>query len=284
MLALLAVLSLGFASGARTELQIARNQYESARARAIAEVGVSLAILGLLQSSAEAPWPVDGQERVLAFGDGSIRVRVQDEAGKIDLNAAPGELLAGLFQTLGAEASDSLALARSLVAWREARLSRWAAAAPNQRVVRAAEQRFGPFLAVEELRLVPGVTRALYARAAPYVTVLTRRPRIDPLTAPAAVLRSIPGMDPRQVDAYLAARMRATAGSGEAPPALIGGQAHLARSPLRFVTVTSEGRTANGAVFVREAAVEITRGPGVPYRLLSWRQGWRDDDRTQAEE
>lgn len=275
MLALLAVLSLGFVRGARTELQIARNQYESARAQAIAEAGVSLAILGVLQSSDEAPWPADGQERELGFGDGSIRVRVQDEAGKIDLNAAPAELLAGLFRTLGVEASDSVTLARSLVAWREARLARWAGGGMPDR--RAAGQRAGPFLAVEELRLVPGVTRTLYERAAPYVTVLGRRPRVNPLTAPEAVLRSIPGVDPRQVDAFLAARRRAAAGSGELPR-LVGGEAYLSLSPLRFVTVTSEGRTGSGAVFVREAAVEIVWGARMSYRLLSWRQGRRDDD------
>jgi len=60
VLALLAVLIIGFSGDARTELLVARNHYESAGARGIADAGVSLAIFGILDPAPEAQWQADG--------------------------------------------------------------------------------------------------------------------------------------------------------------------------------------------------------------------------------
>src|SRR5579864_8944428 len=92
VMALLAVMVVGFAGDARTELKLARNQAEAAQARAIADTGVSLALLNLLESTEETAWHLDGEAHSLAYGDGAIRVSVQDEGGKIDLNLAPTAL------------------------------------------------------------------------------------------------------------------------------------------------------------------------------------------------
>src|SRR5262245_46643626 len=60
MLALLSVLAVGFVGNARTNLLIARNQYEQAQARALAEAGMQLAILGVLDPSLFPGWRLDG--------------------------------------------------------------------------------------------------------------------------------------------------------------------------------------------------------------------------------
>ena len=101
VLALLAVLIVGFSGDARTELLVASNHYESAGARAIADAGVSLAIFGILNPAPEAQWQADGRVREVSYADGTIRIRIQDEGGKIDLNAAAPELLAGLLSSAG---------------------------------------------------------------------------------------------------------------------------------------------------------------------------------------
>ena len=119
VLALLSVLAVGFASNARTELLIVRNQVESARARAIAEAGISLAILEMTQVDLEQRWPADGREHVLTYGENLIRVRVQDEAGKIDINAAPDEMLEGLFRTVGVDAAPASRLVDAIADWKD---------------------------------------------------------------------------------------------------------------------------------------------------------------------
>ncbi|HXZ00344.1 MAG TPA: hypothetical protein VEI03_10110 [Stellaceae bacterium] len=259
VLALLALLAMGFAGSARTELQIARNQYEAAQARAIADAGVSFGILGMLDPSAQTQWSADGREYPVDYGTGTLRVSVQDEAGKINLNLAAPELLAGLLRTLGV--AD--AAAQQIV---DGILQRRREAADTAGAAR------GAFRDVAELRLVPGMTRPLYQAMAPLVTVYTLGDRIDPLTAPAEVLRSLPGVFPQQVDAYLAARAQAGPQPTALPP-LAGVDRFIARSAVQIVTIRAEGETTSGAVFVREAAVAMTGSP--PYRFLSWRQGER---------
>ena len=69
-----------------------------------------------------------------------------------------------------------------------------------------------PFEVVDELQQVMGMTRQLYERVAPFVTVYTRRPGVDPNTAPCGVLFAIPGADYNLVATLLAERP-AAAGS-----------------------------------------------------------------------
>ena len=46
-------------------------------------------------------WAPDGQVREMTLEGVAIAVEVRDEAAKIDLNNAPPDLLAGLFEQLG---------------------------------------------------------------------------------------------------------------------------------------------------------------------------------------
>src|SRR5215831_14738479 len=147
VMALLAVMVVGFAGDARTELKLARNQADAAEARAIADTGVSLALLNVLDENQSTTWHLDGEPHSLAYGDGAIRVSVQDEGGKIDLNLAAPTLLAGLFRTLGIAGAEALAAA--IQDWRRQHGGD-AAGEPLPRT--------GPFLALEQLRAVPGVT------------------------------------------------------------------------------------------------------------------------------
>ena len=276
VLALISVLVITFTSDARTELQIARNQYETARARALADAGVSLAILGLLDASPETRWRGAGEEHQIAYGGGSIRVSVQDEAGKISLNDAPPEILASLFRTLGETPADSAGLAATIAQWRDRRRSEWAttATAAGSANVQTPE----PFLTIEELRLVPGVTSAFYERVSLYLSVYVDDAQVDPVTAPAEVLRSLPGLNAQEVDAYIAQRGNAV--FARLPP--VPGLSPFANPVGRTVTIKSEGRTASGTQFVREAVVATTGAREEAYRLLVWRQAESRHDADQG--
>ncbi len=243
-MALLALLMVGFLSNVRSQLSIARNDYEQAQARALAEAGISLAILGALEPDPDARWRLDGTVQTLAFAGGIIRASVQNEAGKIDLNRAPEPLLAGLFRTVG------VAKAQSTEAWAAA----------------GAATSAEPFLAVEELRSVPGMSPEIFDRVAPFVTVHSRQAMIDPLSAPIEVLRSIPGVTQAAIDAFVESRSRP-----EAVPALTGAASFLASSYAQAVMVRSEGTTAAGTTAVREGVIEIGGGPGMPYSTVAWR-------------
>jgi general secretion pathway protein K len=276
VLALLSVLAVGFASNARTELLIVRNQIEAARARAIAEAGISLAILEMTRADQALRWIADGREHVMAYGESRILIRVQDEAGKVDINVAPDELLDGLFRSVGVDGVSASRLVDAIADWKDPddlrRLS-GAEAADYRAAGLPYAPRNGPFLAVDELRLVLGMTPALFARIWPFVTVYSRSAQINPLTAPAEVIGSLPGVGPDQADIYVAARAALDVPQPSMLPGLIGAERYLAQRTSQTVTIRSESRTAHGGSFVREAVAVITRRPTAPYRLVAWRQG-----------
>lgn len=267
VVALLAILTVGFAYEMGTQARIARNQYDGARARALADAGVSLAILGVLGGGPEA-WRLDGSVRQLAYNGGRIRLRLQDEAGKIDLNYAAPAVLADLLRLLSESNEDTSDLADNIVAWKRRRLVQWRG--PEGQPAQASS---GPFLAVEELREVAGVSREIYDRVAPFVTVLSRSARVDPMSAPREVLLSLPGADARAVDAYVAARS-AYGPDQRVLPALGGPEPYLAHDKAgQYISILSEGRADPDGVFVRDATISLIAAGGQPYRFVSWGEG-----------
>lgn len=281
VLALLAVVVLGFAVETRSGLRIARNHVESARARALADAGVSLAIAKLTTPNPEIPWPADGRSRVFFFGEGEIRVSVQDEGGKVDLNTAPDDLLAGLFLALDIAPDVGQRLVDAIDDWKDPddlRRPNGAEADDYRAAGLPYGPRNGPFESVDELRLVLGMTRDLYRRVSPFVTVYSRSARVNPMTAPPAVLRAIPGLAPALVDAYVEARSRQTASdAATALPPLSGGTSYMSRLATGAVSIRSEALLAgSGTRYVRSAIVRLSRRGDVPFSYLSWRQEEED--------
>lgn len=262
ILALLATLVLGFVVEARTSLRIVHNDGETAKARSIADAGVTLAILGVFDPAPATQWRGDGSVHTLRYGGGTIQARIEDEDGKLDVNSAPIQALRNLFHTLGAADADQIAAA--IDARRAA-----ARATVDQSSGRPAPPAFH---VLEDLRGLPGMTAALYARLPDFVTVYSAQGSVDPQTAPREVLLSLPNIDPAQIQTDLAAR----SGPHAAGSPTISGQQLLPSSPLRVFTIVSEGRTAQGTRFVRRAIVTLTGVPDAPYRFLAWRQGRRD--------
>lgn len=280
VLALLSALLVGFAGDTRTELLVARNLYENAHARALADAGVSLAVIGVLDPSPESQFPADGTPHRFRYGDGTISVRIQDEAGKVDLNAAAPELLASLMRNLGIADGEAVAVSQSIASWRREHVAPMPEDGRN--LVPAPGRLPGAaFEAVEQLRLVPGVTRAVYERLFPFITVYSGLPDVDPLTAPEAVLRSLPGVNESDIPAFIAQRQQAITNPDALPS--LAGVGFLSHRPVQAATVISEGRTAGGAIYRREAVLVVTREPTTPYHVVAWRQGQQQDEQALAD-
>jgi general secretion pathway protein K len=276
VLALLSVIAAGLMAQTHTELQITRNMQETARARALAEAGVFLAIPRLLDPTPETQWRPDGLERVIAYGSGAIRITVQDEGGKVDLNTAPDELLSGLLGVLGVGPDETARLVDAIADWKDDDDLRRVNGAERDDYKRAGLSwvpRNGPFEAVEELRLVLGMTPELYERMLPFITIYSTSPRVNPATAPAEVLRGLPGASADMVASFLAARARSQTGSQTALPPMPGLEQFLSPGQTQAVTIRSEGRTPGGGLFIREAVVGLTGKPESPYAFRTWRQG-----------
>jgi general secretion pathway protein K len=284
ILALLAVLAAGVAADSRSGAIIARNRLTTAQARGLADAGVALAILGLIDPNPATRWHAEGRPQSIQYGDGTARVAVQDEGGKIDLNTAPIELIGGLLDELGVEPDERSAITNGI-------LERRREFAPPNTFQASRAGLFGspaattdiakrPFADASELRMIPGVTRATYERILPFVTVYSSNFTVNPLTAPREVLLGIPGINPQEVDFLLAFREQSIA-NVEKPP-LSGVDRYVSVADLSAATIIAKATTGSGATFAREAVAAISPNLAVqPYRILRWRQAY---DRPATEE
>jgi general secretion pathway protein K len=274
---LLAVMAAAFVSTSRTEARLARNQLENAKAQALADAGVQRAVLGLLELDAERVWRADGRIYGFALGEGEVRVSIRDEDGKIDLNEGPLELLAGLFIALDLEPDAAQALAERIVDFRDPDhdvlpLGAEDAAYLDAGLADGAADR--PFVDEAELVRVLGMSKELYRRIRPHVTVHAAADGVDPTRATRAVLEALPGITPAVVERLLAAD------PDDDPLAAIDDDVVLAQidrywlpSREAVFTVRAEAWTPGGGRFVREAVIELDGGPERPFLVHAWRQG-----------
>ena len=273
MLTLLAVIAASFTTTTRTETRLARNLVENAKAEALADAAVHRAIVGLLDGDPDARWAADGTLYEFAMADGTAWITIQDETGKIDLNAGSRNLIVALLDAADVPLAEADSLSDAIIDYRDT---------DDQRRPNGAEDddyrdaglpwgaKDAPFEAVEELQQVLGMTPLLYQAVAPALTVHTGQEGIDTGVAPRAALLAIPGTDAEAVESYLSARAGAPEGAG---PTFAPAESLGTRSRSKFFTLRAESRLDNGAIFVREAVVTLGGDRRQVYRLLSWKRG-----------
>ena len=240
--AILSLIAAAMLSASLTTAQIGHNDWNAARAGAVADAGVNQAILSLMDERAARQPRADGTSSSLAFDGVPVRLWIQDESGRINLNYAPKELLQSLFASAGLSAGDAGALADRIVARRGTDLARTLVT----------------FRGVEDVLAVPGMTRALFDRVAPALTVYGPGATVNTQVAPREALRALPNMDEDAISRLLEQRRTI---------AKAGGALAIAQSDFQ---ITAEV-TAGGAHVVRMAVVQFTGDPAKPYLILAWR-------------
>lgn len=271
-----ALTALALMAAAAQELTVTSYQSEQhamsdARAEAALDAAVVRAVLGISDLRPERRWRVDAAATTFLYDGLTLHVSVQDEAGRIDLNAASVAILRQLLLGAGLALDKAGTLVDSIAAWRSATgLETLRGATDGD--YRAADlsylPRHAPFQTVDELRLVLGMTPALFTKIRPALTVYSKRAMFDASVAPREALMVLYPGDPQKIDAILRARdgdSDATMRLGFAPTAVTI-QAANGRA-FSIVATVSIGRR----VFRREVVVELTGDDKRPYFVLAWR-------------
>ena len=285
VLMLLALVAASFSHTTRTEVNLARNLVESSKAEALAEAGVYHAVLGLLGQAGEDTWRVDGSVYAWRFGGGEIRVAIQDEGGKVDLNSTAGSVLRDLFLSLDLELNETEALVDAILDYRDSDDLKHVSGAEDpdyQAADLEHDAKDAPFELVEELQQVYGMTRAIYDRVAPALTVYSRLRRPFAATAPPEVRAILPAS--LGETSFLESDEEDTEGEepdedpeeglSETPRIIVKGNSE-ARSRVRVYTIHSEALLPSGAVFALEAVTRLTGSPDQPYGFHRWRRAGR---------
>lgn len=274
VISLLTVMATMLLSDTRNEELLVRNNLQSARASALAEAGVTLAITSLLDPNPATRWTADGQPHPWSYGGADIMVTMVDENGKIDLNLSPLELLGDLFAMRGIDGDMRQQLLAEIDRRRKATAQLTPQVFGGIRIPIIGAQPRNAFYSVDDLRGIPGLSRAAFESIRPFLTVHSQTGRINPLTASREVLLSIPGIDPLEIEALLAARTSfGNVVNPAALPPLTGGQAYTGFAGSGgAATITATATLLGGTSFTREAVVSLTDTPLQPYRILEWRQ------------
>ena len=274
---LLAVMAASFVSASRTEARFARNQQENAKAEALADAGVQRAALGLLEIDPQRAWRPDGRVYRFALGEGDVQVSIRDEDGKIDLNEASIELLAGLFAALDLDPEAAQAMAERIGDFRDPNSDPEPLGAEDPAYLAAGLQDGAadrPLVSDAELVRLLGMTPELYERVRPHVTVHAGSDGVDPTRATRIVLEALPGITPEVVERLLEVE------PGEDPLEAIADEELLEQIDLYWLpsreavfTIRAVGRTQGGGLFIREAVIELDGSPERPFLVYVWRQG-----------
>jgi general secretion pathway protein K len=221
-------------------------------------------------------------------------VTFTSEAARVDLNLAPKEMLAGLFEVLGAEQTAAGDLADRVVGWRTK--SKPNTANDESALYLAAglnyTPRGAPFAHVNELSLVLGATPAVVERVLPFVTIFSKSADIDVLVAPPEVVAALPGMTPEALNDFLKQRsslphdqkaIAAALGPAKAAATLPDNKTYRVRTMLRFDNgrqVASEAVIVLAGVGGKNSAKNVqsaVKPDGKDaYSILFWR------DQTEA--
>lgn len=270
ILAVLTLIAAGQSNSARLQIRLAAADVQLASARAAAESGIWVGVQNLLQSTSAPP-------RIVQVGGGSAHIQIEHEMGKIDLNVAPPELIAGVFSWAAQNPDDAQVLTDAVLDWRDRDNLKRAKGAEDDEYRSAGYSygaKDGPFNTVEELRLVNGMTSELFNTVAPLFTVYSNQPGIDAMHAPIDVLIAISGgrrweKDTGQIVDETDNRQRWV---NQLPIA----SRFLIQSDKSIITLKSTGIVGNTRVRI-DATVQISRSGTPPYSILAWRTGVSDE-------
>ena len=273
---------LGMMAAATQELTLTSVRAERralARAHLESDLDAAMvrAILALDDNRSTQRWRIDSFPYSFTYDGVQMTVSIQDEDGKFDLNQVDDDTIAPLFVSVGVDSKTANVLADRIVEWRTEPTSDdthtllggtdadYAAAGLPWR------PRHNDFQTVSELRLVLGMTPALFDKVRPAVTVYSRNDSPDDDVASRQVLYALNPGNPSQVDKVMAERAGAVSqtdlhASQTSSSATIDPGSDLSGRNFEIdIDATFAGRHE-----IRRAVVEMTGDSTRPYLVEHW--------------
>lgn len=277
VITLLTVIAGNFAYSMRGEAQIAANLMQNAQAESRADAGVQRAWFELMKPLGDpSRWRADGALHQFIQQGVTVEVAIYDEAGKIDLNAAPEALLTGLFRSVGVDEPIGSTLTAAILDWRSPGMLKRINGAKEDDY-RAAGKDYGPpnapFQAIDEVQRVLGMTPEIYRKIAPALTIYSGQAGVNTSVATRGVLLALPGANLGMVEAFLRQRDEALANNQPLPTFAAAGAMSASSGTPSAYFIRSEVRMVDGSGFVRQVVGRLNAGSAQQIRVLSWGEG-----------
>jgi len=267
MMAGLSLLVSGTIYVSRTDVQLTSLQLEQARAQAAAIGAGHLLMRDLLISQSQMQQPDNAAMQTTLFtrqyqlGELTAVASARPTSGFISLNAAPVALLADLFLYAGGlSQDDALLLAEQVELWRTA-------VAPQDFSQPELPQVSGQFAVLEDLLRVPGMTRLVYERVSPALTVVgAGSPGVNPAAAGPIALLALTRGDQELVDFIQESRQDERPEPGAATAGME--PSYLTQDSSPIYSVEIDVMTSANRVFHQRIWVETGSGAGLPWRFI----------------
>ena len=324
VLALLSVIVGEFCHAMRTEVNITRNFKEKTEAYYIGKAGLMQAVVELIRIETTPPvivnveetQPLPEEEKIdwrinipmqdIPFGAGAFSVKIENEAGKININKADQNLLRMMLNSFELDDKEKDVIVDSILDWRDNDDLRRLHGAEDeyyQSLPDPYRAKNDDFESVEELLLVRGITPEIYnGRLKDIVSVYTEKDDIRPFRsrrqrvgrnnndfsynkininyASQAMLRTLPQMTEELVREIINFRKEKDLTMPDVLE-IVGAGAYTELAPYittsrdaksPFFTIVSEGKSQQGGTITHhfEVTLKIDARSEKKYKILKW--------------
>ncbi|MGR9013439.1 MAG: general secretion pathway protein GspK [Gammaproteobacteria bacterium] len=286
VLSLLTIMAGSFALTMRREAAIVTGSSTNAQAMAIAESGLAVAELMLINPDQRQRWHTDGSIYQIDYTGSKIRIRLLAETGKVDINSADQALLQELMSYAPVQAEVQNQLVNAILDWRDTDdLVRIEGA--EKREYKAAgltyQPRNKPFQSVEELQLVLGMDEHVYQWLEGLVTVYSGQPKVNLTQAAKEVLQVLPELDEGLIEGFIAARRESAIngllGRSGTGASIAGNNAPAATAvnneteQKAAITVVVEALLDDGTTAIIKALIKRSdKQLSTPFQVLKWQR------------
>jgi general secretion pathway protein K len=279
IISLLTIMAGSFALTMRRESTVVSIAKDNAAALAMAEAGVAVGQLMLLNPDQIKRWRADGNIYQVNFGDAKVRISLLAESGKFDINKVNPQQLEALLSNTGLDEDRRKKLIGAILDWRDPDdlLSLDGA---EKKEYRDAGLKYGPrnkpFKTIEELQMVLGVDEQTYTLLEPMITVYSGQAQVNLKLATAKILKMLPNLDAELIDNFVISRLDSAKNAMPAPefPTTAGGILNAA-NPNDAITVVSEAQMpdeSSALVSVTIGKLENVFNQGSQFKTLKWQR------------
>lgn len=288
VLSLLMIMAASFSLTMRRETGVIAGITSGAQALAAAESGIAMAEMMLMNPDQNKRWHTDGNIYQIQFLDALVRIRLEGETGKIDLNKADQVQLQQLIAQLPIDEEKQTALVSAIMDWRDQDdLVNIGGAEKNEykEAGKLYQPRNKPFQTLEELQMVLGMDESILKQLEPLITIYSGRSQVDFSQATKEVMLTL-GVDAALVDQCIELRRQSAITRTQMLPVNLGPAFNCGSGQSNVIEIIAESRLENGsgAVIKTIIANKQSVDGGLPYQILSWKREERADTSLFSED
>ncbi len=278
VLSLMTIMAGSFALSMRRETAIVAGIRDSAQALAVAESAIAMAQMMLLNPDQSQRWRTDGSIYQIDYTSprqsvASVRIQMQSETGKIDLNRADQILLQALMSHAPVAAEQQTKIVNAILDWRDPDDLVHIDGAEKKEYQDAGlsyQPRNQAFQSIEELQLVLGVDEQVFKWIEPLITIYSGQAQVNLQLAAKEVLQVMPGLDAALVDEFIAKRLESVKNGLPAPVFPLSAGQNPAGGQADTLAIVSEALMTDGTSARISALIKPSNDERSPFQVLKW--------------